>query len=385
MVKSKGQYKKKIIYFTDSHDWGGAEKYLMDLVSTIDQDTYSPVVVLPKGGEAKEFGKDLEKKGIPVDNIDTSNERPLLSFLRSFFYFIKKRPDLIHFNLPWPPLCRYPILASLLLKKKFVLTEHLVPNNYNLKPYERFFKRLIYFRIFRAIAVSFENKSNLVRIFQIPEKKIAVIHNGIDIARFQTSFSPEEGNENLHLNEEKVVLTTVARLDAQKGHYFLIEAAKLLAHLPDLCFLIVGTGRLKEKLVEDVRKAGIERQFLFLDFRKDIPYILSKTDIFVLPSLFEGLPISVLEAMAAGKPVIASDISGIPEEVIDGKTAILVPPGDPEVLAKAIEELANNPEKRHKMGEEGRKRVKEHFTLSKMVYETEKVYQMAFKTFKGRE
>jgi glycosyltransferase involved in cell wall biosynthesis len=385
MDKKKVINKKKILYFTDSHGWGGAENYLVDLVTAIDREKYDLEIIFPNGSETNIIVECFTKRGIPLDWVDTSNNTPFLSFIRSCYCFIYKRPDLVHFNLSWPPFCRYPILAASLLGRKIVLTEHLVPHNYILEPYEKFYKKLIYSRIFQAIAVSADNKLNLLKLFGVPEKKLTVIHNGIDVNKFQFSIFKNLDNSISCVTHNKTVITTISRLVEHKGLYFLIQAAKHLNKIENICFLIVGEGPLQESLMKDVKEAGMEDRFLFIGFRSDIPYILSKTDIFVLPSLFEGLPISVLEAMAAGKPVIASNVSGIPEEVIDKKTGILVPPGDPEALAKAIEELAKNPEKRQEMGEEGRKLVKEHFTLTKMVYETEKIYQMAFQKFKKKD
>jgi len=378
MLKRKGLDKKKIVYFTDSRGWGGAEKYLMDLVTAIDRDKYDPEVIFPMESEIKSFGECFIERGVSVDWVNTSNKYPFLSFIRSFYCFINKRPDLIHFNLSWPSFCRYPILAAILFGKVIVLTEHLVPHNYKVEPYEKFYKRFIYSRIFQAIAVCSENKSNLIHFFELPEEKITVIRNGITISRFQLSDFRNVRDCISHLTNGKIVVTTVARLAEHKGHCFLIKAAQRLMHLPDLCFLIVGEGPLKELLVQDVKDSGMEDRFLFLGFREDIPYILSKTDIFVLPSLFEGLPLTVLEAMAAGKPVIASNVSGIVEEVRNGETGILIPPGDPVALSKAIEMLARDPEKRKQMGAEGGKRVEKHFNYLRMITETEQIYDRAF-------
>ena len=380
MVKRIGQDKKKIIYFTDSRGWGGAEKYLIDLVTAIDRDKYDPEVIFPMEVEKRSFEECFIERGVSVEWVNTSNRYPFLSFIRSFYCFINKKPDLIHFNLSWPSFCRYPILAAILLGKVIVLTEHLVPHNYKVEPYEKFYKRFIYSRIFQAIAVCSENKSNLIHFFEVPEEKVTVIRNGINISRFQLSDSRNVRDRISHLTNGKTVVSTVARLAEHKGHCFLIKAARRLMHLSDLCFLIVGEGPLKELLVQDVKDSVMEDRFLFLGFRGDIPYILSKTDIFVLPSLFEGLPLTVLEAMAAGKPVIASNVSGIVEEVTHDKTGILIPPGDPVALSRAIEVLARDPEKRKQMGAEGRKRVEKHFNYFRMITETEQLYNSAFST-----
>ena len=166
----------------------------------------------------------------------------------------------------------------------------------------------------------------------------------------------------------------VGRLDPIKDHQTLFRAMESVQKLyPQVRLLVIGDGPEREHLEG---KAG--RNILFLGNRDDVPDILRALDIFVLPSLFEGLPITVLEAMAVGKPVIASHVSGIPEEVEDGKTGILVPPADPAALGRAIELLAGDREKREQMGIEGKKRAEKYFTLERMVLETEELYERAF-------
>jgi glycosyltransferase involved in cell wall biosynthesis len=377
MINRKDLQKKTIIFFTDSHNWGGAENYLISLASNIDRTIYNPVVVRPEGGDEEKFDQECGKNSIPVHSCTTSNEYPLLSFFRSLFFFFKHKPDLIHFNLSWPPFCRYPLLAAIILRKMIVITEHLVPHNYKVQPYEKFYKKFIYSRIFQSITVCEENRTNLMNVFEIPEDKVRVIHNGIPVEQFQ-QISPSNGEPDItSFVDGKTVVTTIARLAEHKGHRYLIQAAQVLKHLPQICFLIVGKGPLEASLKQEIREAGMEDRFLLISFRTDISYILSKTSIFVLPSTFEGLPLTILEAMAAAKPVIASDISGIPEEVIDGITGILVPSGDPGSLAHAINDLASNPHKRKHMGEQGKRRVNEHFTLPRMVSETEQLYEEA--------
>jgi glycosyltransferase involved in cell wall biosynthesis len=119
----------------------------------------------------------------------------------------------------------------------------------------------------------------------------------------------------------------------------------------------------------------LSEDVIFTGIRQDVPNILGLLDVFVLPSLWEGLPIALLEAMAAGLPVVATAVGGTPEVVVEGETGFLVPPRDPEALAEAILRLLREPDLRRRMGEAGRKRVAEHFSVEQMVQKTEALYE----------
>ncbi len=138
--------------------------------------------------------------------------------------------------------------------------------------------------------------------------------------------------------------------------------------------LIVGDGPLREDLEELAKNLEIEHHVIFTGFRTDIPNILGFLDIFVMSSMWEGLGLSAIEAMLAGKPVVASNVDGLPEVVLDQETGILVPPGEPKVLADAICTLLDSPEKRREMGEKGRQRAIRHFNIDKMVRDYEEFY-----------
>ncbi len=179
------------------------------------------------------------------------------------------------------------------------------------------------------------------------------------------------------MDEEAAVVGTVSSLTPHKGHEYLIQAASLvLDTLPPVKFLIVGDGPLRKRLEEQAKELNIHSSVIFTGKRKDIPEILSLLDVFVLPShTREGLGIAIIEAMAAERPVVATDIGGIPEVVDDGETGVLVPPEDTEALSKAIITLLQDPPRAKTMGEKGRTRIKEMFTTTKMLSEIEHVYQ----------
>jgi len=164
---------------------------------------------------------------------------------------------------------------------------------------------------------------------------------------------------------------TVARLDPQKGLHDLVAAAALV---PEARVMVVGEGPERRALETRIAHLGLGDRVHLLGFRSDVPDLLAGSDLFVLPSLFEGLPLSILEAMAAGKPVVATAIGGNDEAVVDGATGLLVPPGDPRALADAIRALLRDPERRRRLGEAGRRRAEAEFSAPAMVRRVAAVY-----------
>ncbi len=164
-------------------------------------------------------------------------------------------------------------------------------------------------------------------------------------------------------------------MEEHKGIKYLLESASLLLRSRnDVSFLIVGDGALKEELKILCADLKIEENVIFAGERSDIPEILSLTDIFVLPSLREGLPLTILEAMACGKPVIATNVGGVPEVVNDGVSGILVYQGDPEALHRAMNELLEDREKLKRMGHNGKKVCNENFDSKTMIGKIENLY-----------
>jgi glycosyltransferase involved in cell wall biosynthesis len=172
------------------------------------------------------------------------------------------------------------------------------------------------------------------------------------------------------------VVAVVAGLNNQKGHRYLFEAIPSVARRhPQILFLLVGDGHLRESLKTLARELGISRHVEFLGMRHDVPSILQMSDLFVLPSLFEGMPLSVLEAMAAGKAVVATDVDGTKEVVVDGETGYLVPPRNAEQLARRIDDLLSDDDRRRLFGKQGRERVATTFTTEKMAHAYALLYQ----------
>jgi glycosyltransferase involved in cell wall biosynthesis len=164
---------------------------------------------------------------------------------------------------------------------------------------------------------------------------------------------------------------TAARLDSQKGHEYLLRAA---AGVPEATFILAGDGPLRPRLEELARSLGLAERVLFLGHRDDVPALLASCDLFVLPSLYEGLPLSLLEAMASGRPAIATDVPGSNEVVHHAESGLLVPRADPLALADAIRRLLADPAAAERLARAGRARVDRDFSVERMVRGVEAVY-----------
>jgi glycosyltransferase involved in cell wall biosynthesis len=205
--------------------------------------------------------------------------------------------------------------------------------------------------------------------------KIVHIINGIDPNPFKDS-NREKSRDRLGLDPNKKVVVMVAWFGLRKGHHTLIDSAvHVTKKIPNVLFLLVGDGRLKKTSMDRARQWRLQDHFVFLGYREDIPEILTASDLAVLPSVIEGLPRSLLEAMAAGLPVVASRLDGIAELVVHEKTGLLTAPGSASALSQAIVKLLSDPQRCKEMGLQGRRRVESHFRSDQMVQATEQLYE----------
>jgi glycosyltransferase involved in cell wall biosynthesis len=219
-------------------------------------------------------------------------------------------------------------------------------------------------------------KADLVNQVGISADKITRIYNGVDAAVYaRRPGARQRIRREIGLSAEQLVVGTVARLHYKKGLTFLIEAAdRLRGRFPDMRFLIAGDGPERERLGLQVRALGLDAHITFLGERTDVPDLLAAMDVFAFPSLFEGHPNAVLEAMASELPVVASDIPGNNEIVRDGVNGYLVPAQDAAALAEKIALLAADPSRRQALGAAGRRHVAERFSIPAAARQFELLY-----------
>jgi len=378
-------------------DIGGAQEVVRTLVKFIARDGHQPVVCTFKDGPLRQ---EIERLGIPVEILPDRRHSILVphKFILEIF---RIRRELIRLVRKY----QIDIIQTHLLQGLdfLVATLHFLEkrpsiywtiHNYNfmlqrddlprfqwlLRP-KRFAYRLLYSLftpwIDGVIAVSGEVKEAITQTIGPKIKhKTMVICNGVDLDRYQRPVNKQLIQKTLCLAEDAQLMLVVAMLKEQKGHRYLIDAAaKVVPQFPDLYILLVGDGILMKELQAQTKALGLEKQILFLGTREDIPDLLAGSDFFVLPSLWEGLPMSLIEAMAAGLPIIATEVSGSKQVMVPGVTGLLIPPGDSQKLAEAIVEILSHPQQATEMGRAAQQRVEDEYSASKQAREHIALYQ----------
>lgn len=211
---------------------------------------------------------------------------------------------------------------------------------------------------------------------QLTRQNAQLMHNALDVQRFQRQSMGVVQREELGIPADAYVVGSVGRLRPQKGfHIWLAAAAQVRSRLPHAHFLLIGDGELRTQLAEEVQRIGIADAVTFLGPRRDVEALYPVMDVFVSSSLWEGLPTVILEAIAAGCPVIATAVAGTTELIADGKTGLLAPPGDPAQLAAAIVQMANEPTLAQEMVANARSFVVEHFSIEVIARQHEVLYR----------
>ncbi len=390
---------RKLIFTTDSTEHGSAEDHLRVLAAEFYKNGNRVRVLLPEAAGTRRLVAQMREQGLATAPLPLMAMNPnavlqtwkaaVSNIFRLVYCFRRQRPDLIHFVVSWPTRDNWcGMVAALVLGIPYVVDFQLVPPALRCPPTERgLLKHLgailhyVYNRADSLICVSQGNQRRLAEMFGIAAARIQIVYNGIDTKMFEHS-DPQQLcrlRKELALTPDRIVLTTVARLNIQKGHRYLIDAAKQVAAAnPRVVFLLVGDGELRVELESAVNEAGLSDKFIFAGYRRDIAEILALTDIFILPTMFEGLPHSVLEAMAAGCCVVASRVDGVAEVVEDGETGILVEAANVEQLIAALNPLIDDAEARGRMGRKGKIKVKEGFGLGRMVEGVDSLYTAAW-------
>lgn len=227
----------------------------------------------------------------------------------------------------------------------------------------------------RIITVSEALRSELINRESLDQGKVVTIQNGIETELFETQVRRCFTLRNLDLSLSEQVVGMVARLASQKGVTYFLKAAAMLARDYKVNFVIIGDGPLRRQLEEEALSLGIKDRVVFTGERHDIPYLLPAFDVFVLSSLTEGFPLTILESLAAGCPVVATRVGGIPEIIRDNFNGLLVEPADPAGLAIAVASLLSDPKKAAAMGQAGKALVKEKFTAAVMARKVEEEYK----------
>lgn len=368
--------KIKVLYFLNSIVRAGVEEHVLQLIEKIDKNQFEPILVCPQR-LIDLIKDDLARIGVKHYPVCIRRWR-YFGEIRKFLKILRnEKPDIVHSHLFFATMFAAPI-SKIAGVPTVIETAHLR------EAWRKGFKRmfwidcLIYRYVDKIIAVSHAVKKYLVNEKKLSTDKIEVIHNGVDLEKFKPREQFEQFQHFEHSNNKKpFTIGVIGRLEPQKGHKYFLEAIKMLngAH-KNAKFLIIGEGSLKEDLACRVEQLAICDKVEFLGFRNDIPKLMNQIDLIVLPSIYEGLPLVALEAQAMGKPMVATNVDGTPEVVINHKTGIVVPPKDSKALKEAIELFLDDKNLVVQMGQAARTHIEKMFDLRKQINNTEELYRM---------
>jgi glycosyltransferase involved in cell wall biosynthesis len=351
---------------------GGTETHILELASGIDRSKFDVTVCSLKPGGC--LVDELRRRGIRVVCLDGAGKLDVRVPYRLWKFIRQERPDVMQSFLFWANVAAR-VLRRLSNALRVVCSYHdeIVAETRLMRMIDR-----LTFRWSDAVVCCSEAvRRSVSACLGAPADRQTIIPFGVDASQF--AVSDRAVPAELGLGDGRPVLGTVCRLvEPKKGLGVLLQAMALLKRSGgdrECELLIVGEGPARASLESLTRRLGIAGSVRFAGSRRDIPRILPLLDLFVLPSLYEGFGIAILEAMAAGKPVVATTAGGIPEFVEAGETGLLVEPGNAAALAEAIGCLLSDPERARQMGRRGRIRVLEQFQMSNVVRRHEQVYE----------
>ena len=370
-----------VFYVIRSLEKGGTENQLITLVGHLHRKTHlCHVFALERGGRLQstlnDLGVSVYSDDLKPSDIHKAPWKLLLSQFRIIRVLRRIQPQVVHSFLPLATFMgalagRVTGVPSIIISRRALATHQ--ERHSILKPLDRFANRLSNRVTVNSKAVW---EDTIQRDF-IDPSKLTLIYNGVDSAPFEFARSQRTTiRRKLGIRPHEPVVIVIANLIPYKGHGVVIRAAKqVIAKIPECRFLLAGEDRgILKDLKNQVMDMGISERVMFLGQRNDIPQLLAASDLSVLASYEEGFSNVVLESMAAGLPVVATDVGGNREAVLDGVTGGLVKPGDPATLAEKIILTLNDPAGANLQGNQGRLRVKRQFTIEKMIDAHLKLY-----------
>ena len=358
-----------VVQMIDVTGGGGAEKVLVDLALHLDRSRYNVTVCATR--QARNYQPLLDGAGVHTMVLQRNSRWETYKMAEVVRMLRRERVDVLHTHLfgsnTWGRL-----LGRLAGVPVIIAHEHWSSRAQN----EIWMDRIMYPLSDRILVTSEASKQIVMSSEGIPARYLSVVYNGVDMAKFAARGDRADVRAELGVAPEAVLIGAVGRLTADKGGQdVLIRAVgRVRATCPQVRLVMVGDGPLRPGLEELTAQLGLTDTVIFTGLRSDVPRLLSALDVFVLPSEREALPVAVLEAMAAGLPVVATRVGGIPEVVEDGATGFLVPPGDVAAMHRILERLTGDPALAARLGAAGQAHVQAHFTVQQMVRQVERLY-----------
>jgi len=389
----------KILFVSDAHRVGGAEHYLLLLAEEFVKNNHDVHILCPDRKEWQNFTERLERTGVKVHRIPLQSRHDLGRFYFLPFLNLAQisrlekcyttiAPEIIHINTAGVEDGQTCVLAA---KKSgmppFVITNHAgLFNPYRISrvnlPFidalRRYIMRSIDKCVTHRIAVSQATADLICRDYGLDKNKFSVVHNGLSIKSDKNSTHKTSLRQKLGVSPTDTLILSIAHLYKEKGLDYLLKAFKEgLRHNSQTKLLIAGDGPYRDQLRKLSINLSINERVKFLGPRTDTQELLDICDIFVLPSLGEGFPFVILEAMAASLPIISTNVGGIPEMINSKEEGLLVAPADEKVLVDALLWILTNRESAHQMGAKARVRVEKEFSILSMSSATLEIYRRA--------
>lgn len=351
---------------------GGGETHVLDLIAHMDKSKFDPIVLSFTKGPMIDRMKEL---GVDTHVIYTETAFDIRVWNKVKQFMIDHKIQIVHAhgtransNVFW---------AAKQLGLPLIYTVHGWSFHQNQKPFVKMLRikseSFLTKKANVTITVSNSNQKDGIDLFGMDNSQ--VVYNGIDTEKFNPSKKLPCLREELGLPLNKTIVGFLVRMTIQKDPLTLIRAIKRVKDkTTDIVFLLMGNGDLLEDAKDLVKKLDIEEMIVWSDFRQDIPNVLNTIDIYTLPSLWEGLPIGLLEAMAMAKPIVATGVDGTKEVLKDRENGILIKCGDDESLANAFIELHNNKTQRTEFGKKSREIILKTYTADKMCRDIEAIY-----------
>jgi glycosyltransferase involved in cell wall biosynthesis len=350
---------------------GGAERMAVHIVLGLNRQRFEPAIVAYSGRYGSDLEQQLDAAGVKTWFLGKGSGFDWRTYYRLHRVFKEFRPDIVHTHVH---VMRYAFPSLAYFKPRLMV--HTVNNiaEREIEPRARWLQRLAYRRGVIPVAVAREVANSMQRLYGIGNSR--VVWNCIPTDLYA---SPQTSRQAWRVkqgfSEEDILFVCVARFAPQKNHALLINAfAKGPASDPKAHLVLAGQGVLRAQLQERVNQLGLTGRVHFLGLRTDIPDVLGAADIFALGSDYEGNPLSVIEAMAAGLPIVSTAAGGVPELLQNGKQGFIVQPGQGKQLSEAMMTLLKDPGLRRTMGAAAAARAKEKFDVSAMVRAYEELY-----------
>jgi glycosyltransferase involved in cell wall biosynthesis len=362
----------KALFLCQNLGVGGAEELILGASTTLPSvGVETGVVALTRRGP---IADEIAAAGVPLHLVTGQpGPRDPAAFLRLVRLLQRERPDVVHAFLITASI--YGRLAAFAAGVPLVLAAE--QNVYERKPKRHaLLERALATRTYRVVACCEVVGQFYQRQVGVPASKVAVIYNAVRFARRPEAADTVAARAALGLPPDAVVLGTLGRLTEQKGHRVLLRAlAEVAQTIPSVALFVAGTGTLGDDLEAEAAKLDIVERVRFLGLRRDRETLYAAMDLFVLPSHWEGLSLALIEAMGAGRAVVATAVGGNPEVVVDGRTGLLVPPDDHRALADAITQVGLDRELRGALGEAAATDARSRFSIEQHVAQLAALYR----------